>query len=521
MAQATLGAERGLTMLELAERLGNAGFRWLVQASPLDDPIVADRLAQFETEITGLRGLCRKVVEDNEAGTAGPADASIVKLYYSELLQRLTDFGAEIGGLRRAYRTGQTDVQRLGVRLVGAGLHRLVGVDDPRRVERDPAHDHRRARSGTAAGTERGLMAHEFAEFHDELRSVAGDLLAKDRAVDWPVLAGAGWVGLEVPDEFGGAGATFAEVAVICEEMGRAASANSYLGSAVPALVDAGWVGLEVPEQFGGAGATFAEVAVICQEMGRAASANSYLGSAVLAVGTLKALQPSDTRDPLLADVASGAVRVAVALEPSEFVPDAEGADRILVIADGGVVERRRDRHAATRARRNTPAGHGVGRRRRGRGGAAIRRRPRRRGSPAARPRRGRDRVRQPRAHARQCFPPRWPTRRCATSSTGRSAPSRRSSTRAPTCWSAIAVSRQLVGAAVEAVAEDRPDAGVAAAMAKSYACGAAVDVVGKAMQLHGGIGYTWESGIHVYLKRAALNRSLFGSPAAHRKRTR
>jgi alkylation response protein AidB-like acyl-CoA dehydrogenase len=42
--------------------------------------------------------------------------------------------------------------------------------------------------------------------------------------------------------------------------------------------------------------------------------------------------------------------------------------------------------------------------------------------------------------------------------------------------------------------------------------------VVGKAMQLHGGIGYTWESGIHVYLKRAALNRSLFGSPAAHRK---
>ncbi len=54
--------------------------------------------------------------------------------------------------------------------------------------------------------------------------------------------------------------------------------------------------------------------------------------------------------------------------------------------------------------------------------------------------------------------------------------------------------------------------------MAKSHACGTAVDIAGKAMQLHGGIGYTWESGIHVYLKRAALNRSLFGSPAAHRK---
>ncbi|KXW70222.1 acyl-CoA dehydrogenase, partial [Mycolicibacterium phlei DSM 43070] len=95
VAQATLGAERGMTMLELAERLGNAGFRWLVESAPVDDPIVADRLACFETELTGLRGLCRKLVEDNETGKAGPADASIVKLYYSELLQRMTDFAAE------------------------------------------------------------------------------------------------------------------------------------------------------------------------------------------------------------------------------------------------------------------------------------------------------------------------------------------------------------------------------------------------------------------------------------------
>ena len=72
--------------------------------------------------------------------------------------------------------------------------------------------------------------------------------------------------------------------------------------------------------------------------MGRAASANHYLGSAVLAIGTLKALQPSETRDKLLSDATSGAVRVAVALEPG-FVPDAEGADRILVIEKGRIVE--------------------------------------------------------------------------------------------------------------------------------------------------------------------------------------
>jgi alkylation response protein AidB-like acyl-CoA dehydrogenase len=99
VAQATLGAERGMTMLELAERLGNAGFRWLVESSDLDDPIVADRLAQFEIELSGLRGLCSDLVQRSHSGNAGPADASIVKLYYSELLQRMTDFATEIGGL--------------------------------------------------------------------------------------------------------------------------------------------------------------------------------------------------------------------------------------------------------------------------------------------------------------------------------------------------------------------------------------------------------------------------------------
>lgn len=100
VAQATLGAERGMTMLELAERLGNAGFQWLVQTcvdtGTIDDSMVADRLAQFDMEITGLRGLCRKLVESDHPG---PADASVVKLFYSELLQRMTDFGTEIGGL--------------------------------------------------------------------------------------------------------------------------------------------------------------------------------------------------------------------------------------------------------------------------------------------------------------------------------------------------------------------------------------------------------------------------------------
>jgi alkylation response protein AidB-like acyl-CoA dehydrogenase len=311
-------------------------------------------------------------------------------------------------------------------------------------------------------------MAHEFAEFHDELRSVAGDVLAKDSSVDWSV------------------------------------------------LVDAGWVGLEVPEQFGGAGATFSEVAVICAEIGRAASANSYLGSAVLAVGTLNALQPSDTRDRLLADVASGAVRAAVALESTEFVPDAEGADRVLVIADGGVA-------VASPAVTSQPV---LDETRRlatvtADDGAEMLQFE---GDHAAAVRRLLDRA----AVAVACDS--LGLCEAMLSATVGYAKVRHQFGRPIGSFQAvkhacadmqvrIAVSRQLVSAAVEAVAADRPDAAAAAAMAKSYVCSAAVDVVGKAMQLHGGIGYTWESGIHVYLKRAALNRSLFGSPAAHRKR--
>jgi alkylation response protein AidB-like acyl-CoA dehydrogenase len=116
VAQETLSTERGMTMLELSERLRHAGFRWLVDECsrpqptglrPIDDARVQDRLASLEIEVEGLRALCRGLVERHEAGTAGPAEASVVKLFYSELLQRLMDFGAEITGLE-----GQTRLEK-------------------------------------------------------------------------------------------------------------------------------------------------------------------------------------------------------------------------------------------------------------------------------------------------------------------------------------------------------------------------------------------------------------------------
>ncbi|CAA0114443.1 Caffeyl-CoA reductase-Etf complex subunit CarC [Mycolicibacterium vanbaalenii] len=327
------------------------------------------------------------------------------------------------------------------------------------------------------------MAADEFTEFHDELRSVAGDLLAKDREVGWAM------------------------------------------------LVDAGWTGLEVPDALGGAGATFGETAVILEQIGRASSANSYLGSAVLAGGLLNLLQDSQIRDELFTTVADGPSRLcAVAGDfviddgrvsgRAEFVADAVGADRLLLITATGVavvpptgltvqaqpvVDETRRLAAVTAD------------------AVEIDQVLEFAGDPAAATQAFHDRA----AVAIACDSLGVAAQMLTATvdylkvrhQFGRPIGSFQAVKHAcADMLVAVEVSRQLVAEAVGAVS-DNADAGVAAAMAKSYTCLAAVDVAGKAMQLHGGIGYTWESGIHIYLKRAALNRSLFGSPAAQRQK--
>lgn len=353
-------------------------------------------------------------------------------------------------------------------------------------------------------------MTTDFTEIHGELRSVAADLLAKGAAggtVPWPLMAQAGWTGLEVPDGLGGAGATFAETAIVCTELGRAAGTSA------------------------------------------------YLGSAVLAVDVLNRLGSSEFRDQLLAGVADGSSTAAAVIGvehetnspttaftievgdygwrlsgAADFIPDADRDSHLLVLADGPrgdpvvvvvppgadgvdivgqpVVDqtRRLARVAVTALpvqesavwRFTTARGHPVG--------ALL------------------DRA----AVAVACDS--LGLSEAMLTATVDYVGIRQQFGRAIGSFQAvkhacadmlvqISVARQLIAAAVDALAQGRDDAGLTTARAKAYACQCAVDVAGKAMQLHGGIGYTWDSGIHVYLKRAALNRSLFGSPAAHRRR--
>jgi len=333
----------------------------------------------------------------------------------------------------------------------------------------------------------------DYQDLHDELRSVARDLLAKDN-VDWPQ------------------------------------------------LVQAGWVGLEAPEHCGGAGASFAEVAVVLDQIGRAAASTAYLGGAVLSVGALNALQPSDSRDGLLSDVVAGEVRAAVALPTdgsttprfrfdgtavtgrAEFVPDAGVAEELLLLASGP-----RDQSVIVRV----PAG-----------AVEVQRQPvldETRGlatvsadsvavdgsavwtidtdSAAALLDRARLAVACDSLGLAEAMLDATVSYAGVREQFGRAIGSFQAVKHAcADMLVAVTVGRRLVADAVEAVAAGAPGATTAVLMAKAHACGSAVDVVGEAMQLHGGIGYTWESGIHVYLKRAALNRSLFGSPAAQRK---
>ena len=318
----------------------------------------------------------------------------------------------------------------------------------------------------------------ELAEVHDELRTVARELLGK--AAEWRTLA------------------------------------------------EAGWLGLEVPEALDGAGASFAEVGVVLEELGRAAARTPYLSAVVLGVGALNLLLPSAARDELLRDIAAGDMKPALVegafrIErgrlhgEAAFVPDVVEADRLLVLAveaggvpvivepDAGIVRTAQPVVDATRGFGSVTA-DGVGIREVWRFA-----------EPSSAVQSLRDRA----AVAVACDS--LGVSAAMLDATVRYVQVREQFGRPIGSFQAVqhacadllvrvTVARELVEAAV------RNPGGEAAWMAKAYAGECAVAVAGKAMQLHGGIGYTWESGVHVYLKRAALNRALYGSPTEHRR---
>jgi alkylation response protein AidB-like acyl-CoA dehydrogenase len=83
----------------------------------------------------------------------------------------------------------------------------------------------------------------------------------------------------------------------------------------------------------------------------------------------------------------------------------------------------------------------------------------------------------------------------------------------------AVEAGRSAAYYAFWAIAEDAPDRARAASMAKAYCGDVARTVCNETIQVHGGMGFTWELGLHRFLRRAKILEHAFGDQAWHNER--
>ncbi|NUW40515.1 acyl-CoA dehydrogenase family protein [Nonomuraea rhodomycinica] len=292
-----------------------------------------------------------------------------------------------------------------------------------------------------------------------------------------------------------------------------------------------GVAGLAVPEEYGGAGCGPAEVAAVAEELGRALSPHPFLQSAVLAVEAVKAGGDAAAMARLLPVLAGG--RSATVALPGDgdlvledgllsgVVPYAPAGDLVLVYAAGLLVEAEPTRRAPHRTLDESrpleeltfervpvrPAGDGAGWTRvRDLGVAAL----------AAEQTGGAARcLEMATAHAR------------ARHQFGRPIGSFQAVKHkladllllVESARSAALGAAEAGAAGLNAADLDGADLEEAAAIAGSYCSEAYLTAAGENIQLHGGIGVTWEHPAHRYFKRATSDAQLFGPPQAHRAR--
>jgi alkylation response protein AidB-like acyl-CoA dehydrogenase len=298
------------------------------------------------------------------------------------------------------------------------------------------------------------------------------------------------------------------------------------------ALAELGVTGLPVPERLGGSGASWRETAVVLEELGRAVAPVPFFGSAVLATAALLAVGD----ETLLPDIASGAKTAALAVPfsaapgtaPEKLtvvdehlngsittVADALLADVYLAPAGGTlyavdasdvtrtpVVSLDQTRPVAdlrfdgASGRALGPAGPALARALTV--GAAM-------------------------LAAEQLGVAQWcldttveyvKTRRQFARQIGSYQAIKH---RLADLWVAITEARAVSRYAADCLATDDPDTPVAAALAQAFCGPVAVKAAEECVQLHGGIGFTWEHPAHLYLKRAKSSAVALGSPDRHR----
>ncbi|HWQ23827.1 MAG TPA: acyl-CoA dehydrogenase family protein [Gaiellaceae bacterium] len=261
-------------------------------------------------------------------------------------------------------------------------------------------------------------------------------------------------------------------------------------------LAELGWTGVSIAEEEGGAGLTFVEEAVLLEELGRALYHGPYFSTIAL---TLPALPPD-----LRAAVAAGEASWTLAFGP--LVPDLDTAERVATVGGDGIYELEgAEREVLATTDETRPLGVV-------RGGE-----PGRRLADAT----VLEEIRS-RSHAALAIE--------ACSVAGRAlelavehAATREQFGRKIGAYQAVAhpladaytrleLARSLALWAAWCVAERDPQAALAAAAAKATAAEAAVRVCETAIQVHGGIGFTWEHVLHRLYKRALWIESFGGS---------
>jgi alkylation response protein AidB-like acyl-CoA dehydrogenase len=83
--------------------------------------------------------------------------------------------------------------------------------------------------------------------------------------------------------------------------------------------------------------------------------------------------------------------------------------------------------------------------------------------------------------------------------------------------WFEVSAATAVARYAADACARRDADAATATALAQAYCSGVAVHAAEECVQLHGGIGMTWEYPAHLYLKRAKSDQLAFGTAYRHR----
>ena len=359
-------------------------------------------------------------------------------------------------------RLGKLALELLGPGGAGPGRRRLLAVapaPQPRQHDRgrdvgDPPQHRRRARARPPEGA---LMHFAFTPEQEALRAEARR-----------------WLDERYPHE---------RVAELAD------SEAGWDPASWAELAELGWLGVSVSEDEGGAGLGFLEEAVLFEELGRALYPGPYFSTVALA---LPRLGPEDR-----AAVAAGEARWSAQVDG--LVPDLALVDRVLT-ADGAVA-------AEGETVKTMDATRRLGRL------AAARRATPRSTAPAAYAALALEAV----GIAQRALD--WGVEHAKDRQQfGKSIGVYQAVSHSLVdAMMATELARSLAYWAAWCVAEGDEQAATAAAAAKAYAAEAAVSACERSIQVHGGIGFTWEHPLHRFYKRAQWIQAFDGFPAAQR----